>query len=135
VQRYPICSSSWHQRGKNCYYFSRDTHPWEKCNHYCTGLESSFLKLNMEEEMNFVIKLSKMQYGLFQAKFWISLYYNKEQLKWVWLDGTDVTLQKLQIQGLENANNKCALIKVGQVIVEDCQNNGYCICKKIIYSD
>ncbi|XP_032711298.1 C-type lectin domain family 1 member A-like isoform X1 [Lontra canadensis] len=135
IQSYPTCSNNCHQHGENCYYFSRDIHPWEKCNHYCIGLESSFLKLNMEEEMNFVIKLSKMQCGLFQAKFWISLYYNNEQLKWVWLDGTDVTLHKLQIQGLENANNKCVHIKFGQVIAEDCQNNGYCICKKIIYSD
>ena len=40
---------------------------------------------------------------------------------------------RLQLPGHENANNKCAHIKYGQIIAEDCHSSGYCICKKTIY--
>ncbi|XP_058413402.1 killer cell lectin-like receptor subfamily E member 1 [Diceros bicornis minor] len=83
VWKYPTCSSNWHQRGENCYYFSRNMFPWKECQRYCIGLDSSFLKLNIEEEMNFVMKLSKMQCDMHQEKFLICLYYNSKQLKWV----------------------------------------------------
>ncbi|KAB0397080.1 hypothetical protein E2I00_015351, partial [Balaenoptera physalus] len=51
--------------------------------------ETHFLGKN-----NFIIKLSKMQCGMQKEKFSISLYYNYQQLKWVWLDGTQLTLNK-----------------------------------------
>ncbi|XP_070475176.1 natural killer cells antigen CD94-like [Equus przewalskii] len=135
VWKYPTCSNNWHQHGENCYYFSRNMFPWKECQRYCAGLASRFLKLNIQEEMDFVIKLSKMQCDMRQEKFLISLYYNSKQLKWVWLDGTDLTLDKLQIPGHVNANNKCVHIKYGQMNAEDCQSYGYCICKKTTYSD
>nr|XP_025139013.1 killer cell lectin-like receptor subfamily B member 1F isoform X4 [Bubalus bubalis] len=133
VWKYPTCSNNWHQYGENCYYFSRNSFPWKECRHYCTNLHSEFLKLNTEEEMNFIIKLSKMQCGLQKEKFSISLYYSNKQLNWVWLDDTKLTLDKLQLPGHENANNKCAHIKYGRIIAEDCHSSGYCICKKTIY--
>ncbi|EQB79002.1 killer cell lectin-like receptor subfamily B member 1B allele A-like protein [Camelus ferus] len=82
---------------------------------------------------NFIIKLSKMQCGLQKDKFFISLYYDNQKLKWVWRDGTDLTLDKLPVPGYENAHNKCVHIKYGQIITEDCQSRGYCICKKTMY--
>ncbi|TKC52207.1 hypothetical protein EI555_018185, partial [Monodon monoceros] len=51
--------------------------------------ETHFLRKN-----NFIIKLSKMQCGMQKEKFSISLYYNNQQLKCVWLDGTQLTLNK-----------------------------------------
>ncbi|XP_027397115.1 natural killer cells antigen CD94-like [Bos indicus x Bos taurus] len=133
VWKYPTCSNNWHQYGENCYYFSRNSVPWKECHHYCTNLHSEFLKLNTEEEMNFIIKLSKMQCGLQKEKFSISLYYSNKQLNWVWLDDTKLILNKLQLPGHENANNKCAHIKYGRIIAEDCHSSGYCICKKTIH--
>ncbi|KAM9684747.1 natural killer cells antigen CD94-like isoform 5-T6 [Dama dama] len=135
VWKYPTCSNNWHQYGENCYYFSRNVIPWKECRRFCTDLHSGFLKLNTEEEMNFITKLSKMQCGLQKEKFPISLHYSNKQLNWVWLDDTKLTLDKLQLPGHENANNKCAHIKYGQIIAEDCHSSGYCICKKTIYSD
>lgn len=46
-----------------------------------------------------------------------------------------ILFSRLQLPGHENANNKCAHIKYGQIITEDCHSSGYCICKKTIYSD
>ncbi|CAN0290973.1 unnamed protein product [Rangifer tarandus platyrhynchus] len=135
VWKYPTCSNNWHQYGENCYYFSRNIFPWKECHRFCTDLHSGFLKLNTEEEMNFITKLSKMQCSLQKEKFPISLYYSNKQLNWVWLDDTKLTLDKLQLPGHENANNKCAHIKYGQIIAEDCHSSGYCICKKTIYLD
>ncbi|KAG8505817.1 hypothetical protein J0S82_017257, partial [Galemys pyrenaicus] len=86
------CSVGWHQYGENCYYFARTMSPWRGCQHYCNSLDSSFLKVNTDEEMNFVMKLSKMQCDMQNEKFSISLYYSSRQLKWVWLDGTDCNL-------------------------------------------
>ena len=42
---------------------------------------------------------------------------------------------RLKLPRHENANNKCAHVKYGQIIAEDCHSSGYCICKKTIYSD
>ncbi|XP_027632416.1 natural killer cells antigen CD94-like isoform X2 [Tupaia chinensis] len=128
---FPVCPNSWHQYGSNCYYFSRNKQSWEECHHFCIGLNSIFLKLNTEEEQSFVIKLSKMQCALLKEKFWIDVY-NSQQPKL--LDGTALTSGKLQLPGHEKTNNKCMHIKSGQIIPEDCQDKGYCICKKTIYS-
>lgn len=65
-------------------------------NHYIPlSREVSFSDLfSFHSLQDFVIKLSKMQCDMRQEKFLISLYYNSKQLKWVWLDGTDLTLDK-----------------------------------------
>ncbi|XP_017198865.2 natural killer cells antigen CD94 isoform X1 [Oryctolagus cuniculus] len=131
----PICPVNWHQYGENCYHVSRKELRWKECSQHCIGSGSSFLRLDIEEEMNFVKNLSKMECGLEQENFWISLYYNNKKLIWVWLDGTALTLDKLQLPENENVSNKCMLIKYGQIIAEDCQNTGYCICKKTPYSN
>ncbi|XP_045366200.1 killer cell lectin-like receptor subfamily B member 1B allele A isoform X1 [Camelus bactrianus] len=133
VCKYPTCPNNWHQYGENCYHFSRTLLPWKQCHHHCFLSGSRFVKLNTEEELNFIIKLSKMQCDLQKDKFFISLYYDNQKLKWVWRDGTDLTLDKLPVPGYENAHNKCVHIKYGQIITEDCQSRGYCICKKTMY--
>ncbi|XP_057560116.1 natural killer cells antigen CD94-like [Hippopotamus amphibius kiboko] len=51
IWKCPACSNNWHQYGENCYYFSRNEHPWKECHRYCTDLDSRFLKLDIEEEM------------------------------------------------------------------------------------
>ncbi|XP_053412582.1 C-type lectin domain family 9 member A-like [Nycticebus coucang] len=131
----PACSNNWDQHGENCYFFSRNTLPWRECSRYCTGLGSRFLKLSTEGEMAIVTKLSKMQCGMYQERYWISLFYDSKQLKWVWLDGTALTLDKLQLPDPKNAHNKCVFVKYGHIAAEDCQRYGYCICKKKTYSD
>ncbi|XP_060049484.1 C-type lectin domain family 7 member A-like [Erinaceus europaeus] len=94
IRNYPTCPDNWHQYGKNCYHFARNLLPWKECDSSCTDLKSRFLKLDTEEEMNFLKKLSKMQCNMQNEKFFISLSYNSKQLKWTWGDGTDLTLNK-----------------------------------------
>ncbi|XP_037371196.1 natural killer cells antigen CD94-like isoform X2 [Talpa occidentalis] len=135
VWKCPTCLNNWNQHGENCYYFVKKTHPWKKCQYHCKGFNSSFLKLNTEEELNFVKKFSKTQCDMQKEKFSISLYYSSKQLKWLWQDGTNFTLNKLQIPEHVNGNDICIFIKYGQIITEDCQTEGYCICKQAAHSD
>ncbi|KAG8505814.1 Natural killer cells antigen CD94, partial [Galemys pyrenaicus] len=103
----PTCPSDWYQHGVNCYLLSRIKNTWDKCLGYCTGLNANFLKLDTEEEMTFVMKLSKMHCENLQTKFFLSLYYNSTQLK-------------LVIPAHENADNKCIHVKYGKINAEDC---------------
>ncbi|XP_066109261.1 C-type lectin domain family 7 member A-like isoform X1 [Saccopteryx bilineata] len=133
--KYHPCEDNWYQYGEHCYSFTRNMVPWEECNLRCSTLLSSFLKLNTEKEMDFVIKLSEMQCQMHQEKFWISLYYNSSQLKWSWLDGSAFTLNKFQLKIPDKAYNHCQCIKNGQLCDDNCKEHGYCICKKTIYGD
>lgn len=134
VLKYPTCYYNWHQRGDNCYYFLKNKRVWKECAGLCSDLDARFLKVDTEDEMNFVIKSVKMQCDLNEEKYFISLYYNNTQSKWVWLDGTDLTLHKFPILGHQNPANECIHIKYEQLNAADCLINGYCVCKKKIYS-
>ncbi|XP_012587806.1 PREDICTED: natural killer cells antigen CD94-like isoform X2 [Condylura cristata] len=128
----PNCPNEWYQRGENCYYLSRIKKIWNQCLDYCTSLNSTFLKFDTEEEMNFIKKLSKTPCENLQAKFFMNLYYDSTQSKWVWLDGTDLTLNMLPTPGHENVDSKCIYVYYSSINAEDCQIMGYCICKKNI---
>ncbi|XP_058512029.1 C-type lectin domain family 1 member A-like [Ochotona princeps] len=125
----PICRSKSHQYGENCYYFPRTESVWEDCSKHCIDSGLSFLRLDTEEEMNFAKSLSRMECSMQEENFWISSYYSKKQLKWVWLDGTVITLGKLQLPESEKAVNKCMLIRNGRILTDDCKSAGFCMCK------
>lgn len=125
----PICRTNWHQYGENCYYLPRIEGLWEECPKHCIDSGLSFLRLDTEEEMNFAKSLSKMECSMQQEKFWISSYYSRNQQKWVWLDGTVITLGKLQLLESEKNVNKCMLIRDGQIMTDDCKSAGFCMCK------
>ncbi|XP_054552750.1 secretory phospholipase A2 receptor-like [Talpa occidentalis] len=92
-----ICKQEliWYQHGGNCYFFSRKMLLWSKCFGYCADLHSSFVKVDTEEAMDFVMQLSKLQCEMRKEKFFLSLSYNSQWKKWVWFDATDYTLSKL----------------------------------------
>lgn len=135
VQRCHPCEDNWHQYGTSCYLFTRTLGSWRDCQHHCSTLHSSFLKLNTEKEMDFVKKLSKMQCYMTQEKFWIGLYYNSSQWKWLWLDGSAFTLDKFQLIRPVSFYDSCKYIKNGQLFDADCKESGYCVCKKTTDED
>ncbi|XP_054552747.1 oxidized low-density lipoprotein receptor 1-like [Talpa occidentalis] len=59
--KYPTCSKDWHQLGQNCYHFSKSKYLWKECDGYCTNLMSTFIKVDTTDEMDFLLKLVKMQ--------------------------------------------------------------------------
>ncbi|XP_012587797.1 PREDICTED: uncharacterized protein LOC101627204 [Condylura cristata] len=128
VLKYPICSTNWYQRGVNCYFLSKMTFLWEQCPGYCTGLNSSFVKVDTQEVMNFLMQLSKMQCDMQTAKYFLSLSYNSERQSWVWLDGTDYIPNQFYFPTVTNARNKCLHVRNGRTNAEDCKISGYCIC-------
>lgn len=79
--------------------------------------------------------------GKWYFYFFISMskYYEFKKYNWYIKQFQNlmesILFSRLQLPGHENANNKCAHIKYGQIIAEDCRSSGYCICKKTIYSD
>ncbi|XP_037371197.1 C-type lectin domain family 7 member A-like isoform X2 [Talpa occidentalis] len=90
---YPTCPFDWHQRGENCYFFSREKNQWIECERLCSRLESRFLKMDTEDEVDFVINVSKMYPGE-QQKFFIGLYYNRKLQTWIWYDNTNLDLNR-----------------------------------------
>ncbi|XP_070263976.1 natural killer cells antigen CD94-like [Myotis yumanensis] len=129
------CEDNWHQHGENCYSFSPQPNPWINCEFHCTTRSSSFLKLNTEKEMDFVLNFSMKQCHIGKEKFWISLYYNSSEQKWAWQDGSAVTLDKLQLTKPDIASNHCKYMKNGQLFDGNCKDPSYCICKKTTYGD
>ncbi|XP_054557131.1 C-type lectin domain family 1 member A-like [Talpa occidentalis] len=131
-RKYPTCSKDWHQLGQNCYHFSKNHTFWKECDGYCTNLNSTFIKVDTTDEMDFFMKLVKMQYSPYQKVF-ISLYYNSTQSKWFLFDGTDFTKSSFKIGELAGTGYKCTYIMDDHVRADECQNYGYCTCKKTIY--
>ncbi|XP_012927897.1 C-type lectin domain family 1 member A-like [Heterocephalus glaber] len=76
------CDDSWHHHGSNCYCFSKSLTPWRDCELRCATFLSKFLRLNVEEELDFVKKNIKNAMLHALKKFWISLYDNSSQSKW-----------------------------------------------------
>lgn len=128
------CSNNWDQHGENCYHFSRKMSVSKECPQLCTDLKSTFLKIRNEEEMNFVMTLSRMQCGMDTAKYWINLHYNSQKQQWMWQDGTVFSFYKFWHLGHRDFKNKCAYIQHDYIYLDDCDNLGCCVCKKTVYS-
>ncbi|XP_058511680.1 C-type lectin domain family 7 member A-like [Ochotona princeps] len=98
VSRCQPCDENWQQQGKYCYSFSRNLIPWRDCQSHCSALHSSFLKFNVEKELEFLGRLSKRECYNNEKNFGISLYFNSSQMKWVWLDGSVFMLDNFVIR-------------------------------------
>ncbi|XP_075863967.1 killer cell lectin-like receptor 2 [Microcebus murinus] len=45
------CKTEWSRHGKNCYYFSREEKNFEDSKKFCKKMDSTFLKIDDEEEL------------------------------------------------------------------------------------
>ncbi|XP_040834646.1 natural killer cells antigen CD94-like [Ochotona curzoniae] len=127
------CDENWQQHGKYCYSFSRNLIPWRDCQRYCSESRSSFLKLNVEEELRFLARLSKRECHMNEKNLGISLYFNSSQMKWAWLDGSAFTLDKLGLNKPNNTYNQCKFIRNARLIDGSCEEHVHCMCKKTTY--
>ncbi|XP_058511943.1 natural killer cells antigen CD94-like isoform X2 [Ochotona princeps] len=133
VSRCQPCDENWQQQGKYCYSFSRNLIPWRDCQSHCSALHSSFLKFNVEKELEFLGRLSKRECYNNEKNFGISLYFNSSQMKWAWLDGSVFTLDKPELQRPDHIHNQCKFIRNGRLIDGSCEEHVYCMCKKTTY--
>ncbi|XP_036313869.2 natural killer cells antigen CD94 [Pipistrellus kuhlii] len=129
------CEDNWHQHGENCYSVSAQPSFWKNCDVHCTTWSSSFLKVNTEKEMDFVKNFSMKQCHIGAVKFWISLYYNSSEQKRAWKDSSAFTLDKIQLAKPDIASNHCKYIQNGQLLDDNCEDLGHCICKKTTFGD
>uniref|UniRef100_A0A8C4M7Y8 C-type lectin domain-containing protein n=1 Tax=Equus asinus asinus TaxID=83772 RepID=A0A8C4M7Y8_EQUAS len=70
----------WSCCGVNCYYFTSENENWMGCKETCQRYNLSLLKIDDEDERNFV------QRQTYRDSYWIGLSYNATESKWKWID-------------------------------------------------
>uniref|UniRef100_A0A5F9DKM3 C-type lectin domain-containing protein n=1 Tax=Oryctolagus cuniculus TaxID=9986 RepID=A0A5F9DKM3_RABIT len=72
--------------GRNCYYFSEKEETWEESRNLCWNMDSSLVKIDDIQELNFIQSHIKYTY-------WIGLYKKEDKNEWKWRDNTKLAQQ------------------------------------------
>uniref|UniRef100_A0A8I6A542 Killer cell lectin-like receptor, subfamily A, member 2 n=2 Tax=Rattus norvegicus TaxID=10116 RepID=A0A8I6A542_RAT len=112
----------WFCCGMKCYYFITDNVQWNGCKQICQACSLSLLKIDDEDEMNFL--KSQLQ----GKRYWIGLTYNKSPKKQQWIGDPP----KLDVAGVNLGHDRgnCAFLSSFQIDNEDCAKTCGCICEK-----
>ncbi|XP_032761447.1 killer cell lectin-like receptor 2 [Rattus rattus] len=112
----------WFCCGMKCYYFITDNVQWNGCKQICQACSLSLLKIDDEDEMNFL--KSQLQ----GKRYWIGLTYNKSLKNWQWIGDP----HKLDLAGVNLAHDRgnCPFLTSFQIDDDDCAKKHGCICEK-----
>nr|XP_012596942.1 C-type lectin domain family 7 member A-like isoform X2 [Microcebus murinus] len=79
------CKTKWSRHGKNCYYFSREEKNFEDSKKFCKKMDSTLLKIDDEEELNFI----QNQISHLYHSSWIGLSRKGMSRPWKWEDNSE----------------------------------------------
>uniref|UniRef100_A0A3Q2H429 C-type lectin domain-containing protein n=1 Tax=Equus caballus TaxID=9796 RepID=A0A3Q2H429_HORSE len=109
----------------NCYYFTSENENWMGCKETCESYNLSLLKIDDEDELNFV------QRQTYRDSYWIGLSYNATESKWKWIDSGMSSGINFKIMSLPSGRRgKCAFLSSIRIADIDCAKKYKCICEK-----
>uniref|UniRef100_A0A3P8QS35 C-type lectin domain-containing protein n=1 Tax=Astatotilapia calliptera TaxID=8154 RepID=A0A3P8QS35_ASTCA len=80
------CEDDWKEHGGNCYYFSTNSSPWNESRTVCKTKGGDLVKIDSEEEQNFLRKNVQQKMEIHDIPFWIGLTDLAEEGRWLWVD-------------------------------------------------
>ena len=87
------CPSGWTYFKGYCYLVSSSIKTWHQAQAYCKELGGDLVKINSEEENEFVLKLvNKRAPSLGQV--WLALEWNPQRKAFIWADNSIPTFKK-----------------------------------------
>ncbi|CAI5691483.1 unnamed protein product [Oreochromis niloticus] len=82
------CEDDWKEHGGNCYYFSTNSSSWNESRTVCKSKGGDLVKIDSEEEQNFLRKNVQQKMEIHDIPFWIGLTDLAEEGRWLWVDGS-----------------------------------------------
>ncbi|CAI9166245.1 unnamed protein product [Rangifer tarandus platyrhynchus] len=116
------CKSKWSCCGQKCYYFSDELKNFEDSKKICKEMGSTLLKIEDEEELNFI--QSQLSYF-----YWIGLSREGTGNQWTW---EDKSRPFLKFDWKESDKGNCARIATMKMSASDCSRFMHFICEKRI---
>uniref|UniRef100_A0A3P8QSN0 C-type lectin domain-containing protein n=1 Tax=Astatotilapia calliptera TaxID=8154 RepID=A0A3P8QSN0_ASTCA len=80
------CEDDWKEHGGNCYYFSTNSSSWNESRTVCKTKGGDLVKIDSEEEQNFLRKNVQQKMEIHDIPFWIGLTDLAEEGRWLWCD-------------------------------------------------
>ncbi|XP_013008616.1 C-type lectin domain family 1 member A isoform X1 [Cavia porcellus] len=123
------CPEKWKWHGDKCYQFYRESKSWQGCEYFCSAENSTMLKINAQEVLDFSMLQS---YSEFFYSYWTGLSRNGSGEAWLWMDGTPYSFQLFEI--IIDASNlrsrDCVTILNGKAFSKDCRELRRCACER-----
>ncbi|XP_049638877.1 natural killer cells antigen CD94 [Suncus etruscus] len=116
------CQDKWVGYKCNCYFISDETKIWEESRNFCVSQNSSLLQMQKSDELHFM-RSSKYFY-------WTGISYSEDHGRWLWLNGSSVSPDVLEISSTTNTNHCIAYSPRKTVLSESCSNKNRYICKQ-----
>uniref|UniRef100_A0A8C6G0M9 C-type lectin domain-containing protein n=1 Tax=Moschus moschiferus TaxID=68415 RepID=A0A8C6G0M9_MOSMO len=113
--------NKWSCCEEKCYYFSHIDRTFEESRKFCTNQGSHLLKIDDEDEQEFIQSLVSYFY-------WIGLSRKGIVSPWMWEDGS-LMQYKLNLWN-SNRNNNCAYVTATKVAAAVCTKQFFFICEK-----
>ncbi|XP_005378996.1 PREDICTED: C-type lectin domain family 1 member A isoform X3 [Chinchilla lanigera] len=123
------CPEKWKWRGDKCYQFYRDSKSWQGCEYFCNAENSTMLKINTQEILDFSMLQS---YSEFFYSYWTGLSRNGSGKAWLWMDGTPYSFELFEIiiDASSLRNRDCVTILNGKAFSKDCRELRRCACER-----
>nr|XP_002752209.2 C-type lectin domain family 1 member A isoform X1 [Callithrix jacchus] len=123
------CPEQWKWHGDNCYQFYKDSKSWEDCKYFCRSENSTMLKIDTKEELEFAMSQSYSEFFYF---YWIGLFRPGGGKVWLWMDGTPYTseLFHVMIDVTSPRSRDCVAILNKMIFSKDCQELKRCVCER-----
>ncbi|CAI9166247.1 unnamed protein product [Rangifer tarandus platyrhynchus] len=114
--------NKWSCCEEKCYYFSDIHKTFEESRKFCTNQGSHLLKIEDEDEQEFI-------QSLVSYFSWIGLSRKGIVSPWKWEDGS-LLHYKLNLQNSNINNNNCAYVTANKVVASVCTKQLFFICEK-----
>ncbi|XP_045410302.1 C-type lectin domain family 1 member A isoform X2 [Lemur catta] len=123
------CPEKWKWHGDKCYQFYKESRSWQGCEHFCTAENSTMLKINTQEVLEFAMPQS---YSEFFYSYWTGLSRNGSGKAWLWMDGSLYSLElfDIVIDVTTLRSRDCVTILNGKAFSKDCRELRRCACER-----
>ncbi|XP_012610987.2 C-type lectin domain family 1 member A [Microcebus murinus] len=123
------CPEKWKWHEDKCYQFYKESRSWQGCEHFCIAENSTMLKINTQEVLEFAMPQS---YSEFFYSYWTGLSRNGRDKAWLWMDGSPYSLElfDIVIDVTTPRNRDCVTILNGKAFSKDCRELRRCACER-----
>ncbi|XP_025048539.1 C-type lectin domain family 17, member A [Alligator sinensis] len=120
------CPRGWAWFQRTCYYFSTAVKTWPEAKVFCAEHGAHLVIINTEAEQDFVVETAAGKRG-----HWLGLSDQDTEAKWLWVDGTSLTLSFWSSGEPNNAGteNCVTMLPDGRWNDLHCYKTDYWICE------
>ncbi|XP_004621805.2 C-type lectin domain family 12 member B isoform X2 [Sorex araneus] len=123
------CPKTWHWYQDSCYYFvTTEEKNWDNSRDDCVGKESSLVKIETQEEKDYLKSRPLPKYSF----FWLGLSLDPSTSTWLWEDGSipSPSIFNAADYGSTDETQRCAYFQNGKIFISRCSAEISWICEQ-----